>query len=67
MNTYGRNGDGTKALEIYRSISNPDEKTYSIIINACSHSLLIDQAREIFSRIPQQYRNVFVYATMVNT
>ena len=65
MNAYGRNGDGMKALEIYRVLSQPDEKSYSIILNACSHSLLIDQARQIFDSIPQQHRNVFVYATMV--
>lgn len=64
INTYGLNGDGLKALEIYNSILIPDEQTYSIILNACSHSLLVNQAQEIFNSIPIQRRNVFIYATI---
>ncbi len=60
-----------KALEIYNCLLvnsklKPDEQTYSIILNACSHSLLVDQAELIFDSIPMNRRNVFIYATMVN-
>jgi len=60
------NGNGLKALEIYYSLSTPNEQTYSIILNACSHSVLIHQAQQIFDSIPISRRNVFIYATMVN-
>jgi len=60
------NGDGLKALEIYYSLSTPNEQTYSIILNACSHSVLVHQAQQIFDSIPISRRNVFIYATMVN-
>jgi tetratricopeptide (TPR) repeat protein len=60
------NGDGLKALEIYNSILIPNEQTYSIILNACSHSLLVNQAQQIFNSISIQHRNVFIYATIVN-
>jgi len=60
------NGNGLKSLEIYNSILIPNQQTYSIILNACSHSLLVNQAQKIFNSIPNQYRNVFIYATMVN-
>ncbi len=66
INTYGLNGNGLKALEIYYSLLNPNEQSYSIILNACSHSLLVQQAEQIFDSIPIPRRNVFVYATMVN-
>jgi hypothetical protein len=65
------NGDGLKALEVYHcllvhSTLKPVEQTYSIILNACSHSLLVKQAEFIFDSIPINRRNVFIYATMVN-
>jgi len=55
-----------KALEIYNSVLTPDEQTYSVILNACSHSLLVNEAQQIFDSIPIERRNVFIYATMVN-
>ncbi|CAF0805028.1 unnamed protein product [Rotaria sordida] len=62
----GLSGDDLKALEIYNSILTPNEQTYSIILNACSHSLLVNEAEQIFDLIPIKCRNVFIYATMIH-
>ncbi|CAF4151090.1 unnamed protein product, partial [Rotaria sp. Silwood2] len=35
-------------------------------LNACSHSLLVNEAEQIFDSIPIKCRNVFIYATMIN-
>ncbi|CAF1373777.1 unnamed protein product [Rotaria magnacalcarata] len=71
INAYGLNGYGLKALNIYNSLLMnstliPDEKTFSIILNACSHSLLVNEAEQIFDSIPTKSRNVFIYATMID-
>ncbi|CAF1246072.1 unnamed protein product [Rotaria sp. Silwood1] len=66
INAYGLNGNGVKALEIYNSLLTPDEQTYAIILNACSHSLLVNEAEQIFDSIPMKCRNVFIYATMID-
>lgn len=70
FNFEGLNGNGVKALEIYNLLLHnskliPDERTYSNILNACSHSILAHEAEQIFNFIPTKCRNVFVYATMV--
>ncbi|CAF4388160.1 unnamed protein product, partial [Rotaria magnacalcarata] len=50
INAYGLNGMGIQAIEIYRQISLNliDEITHICILNACSHSGLVQEARSIF-------------------
>lgn len=56
---------GYDALELYYRMPSEmiDEKTYVCILNACSHSGLVNEARSIFSTI--RTKNKFIYTTMV--
>ncbi len=56
---------GLQAIELYRKMPSEliDEMTYIFVLNACSHSGLIDEARSIFRNIETKtYR---IYSTMV--
>ncbi|UJR24004.1 hypothetical protein I4U23_026969 [Adineta vaga] len=65
INSYGLNGMGRTAVELYHRMPFKmiDEKTYTCILNACSHSGLVDEARTIFSTI--QIKNKWIYTSMV--
>ncbi|CAF1006799.1 unnamed protein product [Adineta ricciae] len=56
INAYTRNGMGYEAFDIYEKIPNNlhDSVSHICILNACSHSGLIDQARTIFKKIPRK-------------
>jgi pentatricopeptide repeat protein len=56
---------GIQAIELYRQIPKEflDEVTYICILNACSHSGLVDQARSIFENI--QIKTEIIFTTMV--
>jgi pentatricopeptide repeat protein len=56
---------GIQAVELYHQIPKQflDEVTYICILNACSHSGLVDQARLIFANI--QIKNVPIFTAMV--
>ena len=65
VHSYGLNGLGQDAVQLFRRIP-PEmisEKTYVCVLNACSHSGLVDEAREIFSKIP--VKNKWNYTAMV--
>eukprot|EP01083_Nonionella_stella_P304786 1060666_1 len=54
MHAYGRNGNMNKTKEIYHAIKlndalNPNEKTYAILINACSHCGDVEEALKIWN------------------
>jgi pentatricopeptide repeat protein len=53
VNSYGRNGKGLEAIELYRKM--PDhlrnEVSHICVLNACSHAGLLDEARAIFNEI----------------
>ena len=53
VNAYGLNGFGREAVELYYKI--PMDMIDNIInlcvLNACSHSSLINEARQIFNHI----------------
>ncbi|CAF1451052.1 unnamed protein product [Rotaria sordida] len=53
INSYGLNGMGIQALELFHQMPSEfiDERTYICILNACSHSGLVDEARSIFDKI----------------
>ena len=56
---------GSNAVELYHRmpLEMIVEKTYVCVLNACSHSGLVDEARSIFSNI--QMKNKWVYTSMV--
>ena len=65
VNSYGLNGMGMEAIELYHQIPEKfiNESTYVCVLNACSHSGRVDQARSIFSKIPMKTEKI--YTTMV--
>jgi hypothetical protein len=67
VNAYGLNGLGREAVQLYYRI--PIEMIDDIInlcvLNACSHSSLINEAREIFKNISLDKRTAKIYTTMV--
>ncbi|CAF4979417.1 unnamed protein product, partial [Rotaria sp. Silwood1] len=66
INAYGLNGLGIKAIELYHKmpVEYINEATYVSVLNACSHSGLIDEARSIFKNI--QLKTVKIYTTMID-
>ena len=57
---------GMQAIELYHQMPKEfiDEITYICVLNACSHSGLVDQARSIFKDI--KIKTESIYCTMVN-
>ena len=66
MNGYGLNGMGVQAIELFRQMPQKflDEIAYVCILNACSHSGLVDEAQSIFKSIPVKTESI--YGAMVN-
>lgn len=66
VNVYGLNGKGEQALDLYHRIPKEyiSEITSICILNACSHSGLIDDAYHIFAKISDKTSHI--YSTMVN-
>jgi pentatricopeptide repeat protein len=56
---------GIQAIEVFRQMPKEfiDEVTYVCVLNACSHSGLVDEARSIFRNI--QTKTEKIYGTMV--
>ena len=56
---------GIEAIELYHQIPEQliDEATHVCVLNACSHSGLVDKARLIFENIPMKTEKI--YCTMV--
>ncbi len=65
VNVYGLNGMGIEAIELFRQMPSQfiHEVTYICILNGCSHSGLVNEARSIFNNI--QIKTEFIYTTMV--
>jgi pentatricopeptide repeat protein len=57
---------GFEAVELFSKVPLKmlDERTYICVLNACSHSGLVDQAKKIFENI--QNKTEFIFTTMVN-
>jgi len=53
VNSFGRNGKGLEAIELYRKMPHHlrNEVTHICALNACSHSGLLDEAWSIFNEI----------------
>ena len=67
VNSYGLNGMVSQAIGVYRQMPKEyvGEATYVCVLNACSHSGLVDEARSIFSNIP--IKTNMIYTTMVDS
>jgi len=58
---------GIEAVQLFNQLSNEvlDDWIYVCVLNACSHSGLVHQAKEIFEKIPTKERTNQIYTTMV--
>ncbi len=58
---------GIEAVQLFNQlrIDILHEGIYVCVLNACSHSGLVHQAREIFEKIPITERTNKIYTTMV--
>ena len=61
VNAYGLNGEGLLAIELFRRMPPEwiDETSALCVLNACSHSGLVDQAREIFETVTVRTEKIF--------
>jgi pentatricopeptide repeat protein len=68
VHAYGLNGKGKEALELFGQISEEmiDHCSYVCVLNACSHSGLIEEGEMIFNRIPRDQRTEEIYTSMVS-
>ncbi|CAF4107548.1 unnamed protein product, partial [Adineta steineri] len=66
INAYGKNRMGLEAVDLYRKMPNNlrNEISYICILNACSHSGLLDEAHSIFNEISHKTQQVIT--TMVD-
>ncbi|CAF1464632.1 unnamed protein product [Adineta steineri] len=66
VNAYGKNRMGLEAVDLYRKMPNNlrNEISYICILNACSHSGLLDEAYSIFNEISHKTQQVIT--TMVD-
>ncbi len=57
---------GFEAIELFSKIplNMLNERTYICVLNACSHTGLVDQAKKIFENISN--KTEFIFTTMVN-
>ncbi len=64
---YGLNGMGIEAIELFNKVPTNilNDTIYVCVLNACSHSGLVDQALKIFEKIPLDQRTEKIYTTMV--
>ena len=68
VHAYGRNGKGKEAIELFNRIPLEmiNESIYICVLNACSHSGLIEEGEKIFNMIPDQQRTEKIYTSMVS-
>ena len=56
----GENGQGREALHIFNEMSvsdiRPDEITFTITLNACSHAGLVSEAKSILERMSSEFK-----------
>ncbi|CAF1169539.1 unnamed protein product [Adineta steineri] len=66
INAFGLNRMGLEATDLYRKISNSlhDEILYICVLNACSHSGLLDEAYSIFNEI--HHKTAKIITTMID-
>jgi hypothetical protein len=67
VNAYARNGMGSDAIALYRRMPEKMRDTVShvCVLNACSHSGLVDEAQAIFNEIDMKSERII--STMVSS
>lgn len=67
VNSYGLNGMGIESVELFHQTPRDllNSWIYVCVLNACSHSGLVDQAHQIFATIPIEEKTERIYTTMV--
>ncbi|KAI3468254.1 hypothetical protein Pfo_024917 [Paulownia fortunei] len=70
---YGKHGLGKEAVQLFKKMQleniDPDLVTYLAVLSACSHSGLVEESQECFTRLCNDYRvkpRVEHYACMVD-
>jgi len=64
IDAYAVNGDGVKALEIFREMCEegsgvlPNSVTFLVVISACAHAGLVKEGKECFGMMKEKYRLV---------
>jgi pentatricopeptide repeat protein len=58
---------GIEAIKLFNKVPTNilDNCIYVCVLNACSHSALVDEARKIFEKIQVDRRTEQIYTTMV--
>ena len=66
VHSYGLNGMADEAIELYRRmpVNLINDRTHVCVLNACSHSGLLSEARQIFADAPK--KTEMIYTTMVS-
>ncbi|CAF0958073.1 unnamed protein product [Adineta steineri] len=66
INSYGLNGMSIEAIELFHKVPSHliQESTYVCVLNACSHSGLVQQARSLFNNI--QMKTEKIYTVMID-
>jgi hypothetical protein len=66
VNAYARNGMGSDAIALYRQMPETmrDVVSHVCVLNACSHSGLVDEAQVIYNEIDKKSKRVI--STMVS-
>ncbi|CAM4770811.1 unnamed protein product [Rotaria magnacalcarata] len=66
INSYGLNGMGIEAVKLFHQMPKEliNDITYTSVLNACSHSGLVDAARSIFNNI--QTKTDIIYTAMID-
>jgi pentatricopeptide repeat protein len=66
VNAYTRNGMGSDAIALYRQMSEKmhDAVSHVCVLNACSHSGLVDEAQANFNEIDMKSERI--HCTMVS-
>ena len=61
VNAFGLNGMGSEATQLFHRVPSEliTEATCIVVLNACSHSGLINDARAIFERIPTKTQRIY--------
>ncbi|CAH8281093.1 unnamed protein product [Arabidopsis lyrata] len=64
IDAYAVNGDGVKALEIFREMCEegsgvlPNSVTFLVVLSACAHAGLVEEGKECFGMMKEKYRLV---------
>ncbi|CAF4300725.1 unnamed protein product, partial [Rotaria magnacalcarata] len=69
INAFGLNGMGSEAIQLYKQMPNylRDEVSHICVLNACSHSGLVHEARNIFDEITFKTEKIITIMVRVAT